>query len=100
VIYRDDELALAVIAESLRREAIALGRDPRREAARSLRAQIRRAQRSGERAARACARRRDGFLWLVPRSVTELVVACALVYASLTVVLSLVFVVVCVVALV
>lgn len=100
MIYRNDELAASAQIRCLEREITALGQEPHVQAARSLRAQIRREQRRGERAARALERRRRGGSWIVPPSVTEVVVACAVAYATLTLALGIAFMGLCVVSLV
>jgi hypothetical protein len=92
VIYRNDDLAAKARLLALKKEVTLLRRHPLADAARLMRERIAREERRNHRIAAAIARQRQRFGWLRPRSLTEVVVACALVSTTLTLALGLVFV--------
>ena len=93
MIFRDDEIAAQARVRALKDEIRILRRHPLAEAARDLRADIARAQRRSRRSAARAARRKKPARWLLPRSLTEIVVAGAIGATVLTLVLGVVYLV-------
>ena len=91
--YRDDEIAAQARARALKDEIRILRRHTLAGVARDLRADIAREQRRSRRAAAATARRGKPAGWLLPRSLTEIVVAGAIGATVLTLILGVVYVV-------
>lgn len=89
--FRDDEVAAQARVRALQKEITLVGRHPLADAARDLRSRIARVERRNRSAAAAMSRRRGSAGWLCPRSLTEVVVACALAATSLTIGLGVIY---------